>query len=253
MRWKPQGWIPRGGNNGVDIISNQLSTNYVFLLINKISILKKIQHLLHSSTKKTPALHEAKWLPCYFLIGYVITSCTWYCSGTVEMRSVVVKGRMDTACRMVAVRLWSLILLRDVWRCVTPRLSFAMSAIGIHWQIFMVVTAWKLLVVIACLRFYKSWSGRKRMHVAGRFLVGLLQHMITRMGSFVEKSVIAGLHCISFFGCRQFCVVGFGKNFRCCWSLRTTDPMRRPTISARFKAGGASTQTVFSTAFPIMN
>ena len=56
----------------MDIISNQLSTNYVFLLINKISILKKIQHLLlHSSTKKT-ALHEAKWLPCYLLTVLVL-------------------------------------------------------------------------------------------------------------------------------------------------------------------------------------
>ena len=64
IRWKPWGWIPRVGNHGLDIISNQLSTNYVFLLINKNSILKKIRRLLlHSSTKKT-ALHEAKWLPC---------------------------------------------------------------------------------------------------------------------------------------------------------------------------------------------
>ena len=48
------------------------------------------------------------------LIGYIITLCTWYCSGTVELRSVVLKGRMDITCRIVVVRCRTLILLRYV-------------------------------------------------------------------------------------------------------------------------------------------
>ena len=87
------------------------------------------------------------------------------------MRSVVVKGRMDATCRIIVVRLRSLILLRNVGRCVTPRLSFTT---GIQWEIFTGVIAWKLVVVIACLRFYKSVFGRKRMHAAGCFPIRLL-------------------------------------------------------------------------------
>ena len=85
-----------------------------------------------------------------------------------------------------------------------------MSTIGIHWETFVVVIAWKLVVVIACLRFYERVSGRKWMHTAGCFLVGLLQRLIIRKGISVQKSVIVGLRCIRFFGYRQSCVVGFG-------------------------------------------